>query len=272
MLAQALPGHGCVEPRTTSGAILARARLANLYLCLDLTHAMEAPMVCPVCRETKYRRVDWFNPQWQAHSPIVMGHQGGDFDRCKACYYNIGQHAPGRSVPRRDDATAIVLAKELKRLGRPLASGPPGSASVVEEFLASWMSHPTLVETFHGSGAVETTCPTDPKQRKTRDGRSLFDPTNKVYEKCFHLLWPNLVGTRKHVNLGNVIESVLGVREQAVKQRHFLQEDEAVNSLCKRLGEFVNVAYHFIMYTDSREDPVRSWVEFVHRLQVPDVD
>ena len=56
---------------------------------------------------------------------------------------------------------------------------------------------------------------------------------------------------------------------QAVKQRHFLQEDEAVNSLCKRLGEFVNVAYHFIMYPDSREDPVRSWVEFVHRLQVP---
>ena len=113
---------------------------------------------------------------------------------------------------------------------------------------------------------------TQSKQKLMMGARSLFDPTNKVYEKCFWLLWPNLVGTRKHVNLGNVIESVLGVREQAVKQRHFLQEDEAVNSLCKRLGEFVNVAYHFIMYTDSREDPVRSWVEFVHRLQVPDVD
>ena len=52
----------------------------------------------------------------------------------------------------------------------------------------------------------------------------------------------------------------------------FLAEDEPVNSLCKRLGEFVNVAYQFIMYTGSREDLVRSWVEFVHRLQVPDVD
>ena len=224
-------------------------------------------MVCPVCRETKYRRVDWFNPQWQAHSPIVMGHQGGDFDRCKACYYNIGQHAPARSVPRRDDATAIALAKELKRLGRPLASGPPGSASVVEEFLASWMSHPTLVETFHGSGAVETTCPTDPKQRKTRDGRSLFDPTNKVYEKCFHLLWPNLVGTRKHVNLGNVIESVLGMREQAVAQRHFLQEDDVVISVATHLSEFVNLTNQFIMYTESKEDLVSEWVEFVRRLQ-----
>ena len=80
------------------------------------------------------------------------------------------------------------------------------------------------------------------------------------------------MGTRKHVDLGNVIEWYPGVREQAVKQRHFLQEEKAVNSLCKRLGEFVNVTYHFIMYTDSREDLVRSWVEFVHRLQVPDVD
>ena len=175
-------------------------------------------------------------------------------------------------MPRRDDATAIALAKELERLGGPLVSGPPGSASVVEEFLASWMSHPTLVETFHESGAVETTCPTDPNQTKTRDGRSLFDPTNKVYEKCFWLLWPNLVDERELVNLGNVIESVVGLREQAVKQRHSFQEDEAVNSLCKRLSEFVNLTYQFIMYTDSREDPVRSWVEFVHRLQVPDVD
>ena len=228
-------------------------------------------MECPVCRETRYKR-SWFNPQWQASTPIVMGHAAGDFDRCKACYYNIGQHAPVRTSRRRDDATAIVLAKELKRLGKPFASGPPGSASVVDEFLACWMSHPTLVNAFHRSGAVETTCVTDPKQIYTRDGRWTFDPTNLVYEKCFWLLWPNLVGDRKHVNLGNVIESVLGVREQAVQQRHVLQEDEAVNSLCKRLSEFVNLTYQFIMYTDSREDLVRSCLDFVRRLQVPDVD
>ena len=119
---------------------------------------------------------------------------------------------------------------------------------------------------------METTCPTDPNQIYTRDGRWTFDPTNLVYETWFWLLWPTLVGDRKHENWGNVIESVLGVREQAVQQRHFLQEDEAVNSLCKRLSEFVNLTYQFIMYTDSREDPVRSWLDFVRRLQVPDVD
>ena len=77
---------------------------------------------------------------------------------------------------------------------------------------------------------------------------------------------------RKHVHLGNVIESVLGVREQAVQQRHFLQEDEAVNSLCKHLSEFVNLTYQFIAYTDSREDSVESWLNYVRRLQVPDVE
>ena len=127
---------------------------------------------------------------------------------------------------------------------------------MVEEFIASWMSHPTLVETFHGSGAVETTCSTDPKQIYTRDGRWTFDPENKVYEKCFWLLWPNLVGPRQKVNLGNVIESILGVREQAVTQQHFLQEDDVVISLATRLSEFVNLTNQSIMYTDSKEDPV----------------
>ena len=117
-----------------------------------------------------------------------------------------------------------------------------------------------------------TTCPTDPKQICTWDGRWTFDPTILAYEKCCWLLWPTVVDDTQHMMLGNVIECVVGVREQAVQQRHFLQEDEAVNSLCKRLSEFVNLTYQFIMYTDSREDPVRSWLGFVRRLQVPDVD
>ena len=131
------------------------------------------------------------------------------------------------------------------------------------------MEHPTLVKTFHLSGAVEVVCVTDPKQTKTRDGRWTFDPENKVYEKCFWLLWPNLVGTRERVNLGNVIESVLGVREQAVAQQHFLQEDDVVISVATHLSEFVNLTNQFIMYTESKEDLVSEWVEFVRRLPAP---
>ena len=216
-------------------------------------------MVCRVCGQRKYLRKEWFNPQWQECSPVVMGHQGGDFDRCKTCYYNIGEHAPVSMQRGRDDTTAIILAKEIKRLGRPLA--------MLEMFIARWMEHPTLVKTFHPSGAVEVVCVTDPKQTKTRDGRWTFDPENKVYEKCFWLLWPNLVGTRERVNLGNVIESVLGVREQAVAQQHFLQEDDVVISVATHLSEFVNLTNQFIMYTESKEDLVSEWVEFVRRLQ-----
>ena len=38
------------------------------------------------------------------------------------------------------------------------------------------------------------------------------------------------------------------------------------------LGEFVNLTYQFIMYTESREDLVSEWVAFVRQLQVPDAD
>jgi len=114
------------------------------------------PMVCAVCGQTKWKRGEWFKPQWERWEPVVMGHQGGDFDRCQECYYNIREHAPASKRRRRDDVTAIIFAKELKRLGQPLAT--------CEEFLARWMSHPTLVNTFHRSGAVEVVCATDPKQ------------------------------------------------------------------------------------------------------------
>ena len=45
-------------------------------------------MVCRVCGQRKYLRKEWFHPQWQEWSPVVLGHQGGDFDTCKTCYYN----------------------------------------------------------------------------------------------------------------------------------------------------------------------------------------
>ena len=71
--------------------------------------------------------------------------------------------------------------------------------------------------------------------------------------------------------LGNIIESVLGVRERALEQREilFLQQYQAMISMAKSLGEFVNLAYQFIHYTDALlADPVSEWVTFVRRFQV----
>ena len=59
------------------------------------------------------------------------------------------------------------------------------------------------------------------------------------------------------------------MREQAVAQRHFLQEDDVVISVATHLSEFVNLTNQFIMYTESKEDLVSEWVEFVRRLQAP---
>ena len=72
--------------------------------------------------------------------------------------------------------------------------------------------------------------------------------------------------------MGNIIESVLGVREWALEQEDyvFLLEHQAMISLAKSLGEFVNLAYQFIDYTETWADLVSEWVAFVRQLQVPD--
>ena len=78
------------------------------------------------------------------------------------------------------------------------------------------MNYPGAVDTFHLFGAVEVINATDPKQILTVDGRWTFDATSLVYQKSFWLLWPSLVHGRESKNLGNVIESILGVRESAI--------------------------------------------------------
>ena len=82
------------------------------------------------------------------------------------------------------------------------------------------------------------------------------------------------MGTRERVNLGNIIESVLGFREWALEQEDdaFRLEHQAMISLAKSLGEFVNLAHQFIHYTGTWADPVSEWVTYVRRLQVPDAD
>ena len=119
------------------------------------------------------------------------------------------------------------------------------------------------VKVFHNHGAVTCIYETDPKHYKTIDGRWIFDPRNKNYEKAFHLAFPQLVNGRAAVNLGNVIESVLGVRERAIKQRHPLAYDVSVISVCSHFSEFVNCVYNLTQYTKSEYDPCTEWVSLV---------
>ncbi|MDA8583853.1 hypothetical protein N9L68_06450 [bacterium] len=80
------------------------------------------PMVCVVCDQTRLTRGQWFKPQWERWEPVVMGHPGGDFDRCQECNYNTREHAPARVRRRRDDRAATILAQEIERLSRTLAT------------------------------------------------------------------------------------------------------------------------------------------------------
>ena len=108
----------------------------------------------------------------------------------------------------------FTLADELEWL-RPLLAAS-------ERYVAHWMEDPFLVKDFHRFGAVEVVRETNPKDIHIDDGRWAFDPANKVYHKSGWLLWPSLVGPRQDINLGNIIESLLGVREPIVAERKLL--------------------------------------------------
>ena len=48
-----------------------------------------------------------------------MGHQGGDFDRCKQCYYGHGlATAEPTDHNRMFDATAVVLCRRMLQMAK----------------------------------------------------------------------------------------------------------------------------------------------------------
>jgi len=140
------------------------------------------------------------------------------------------------------------------------------SMQLLHGLIKATMESSGFVAAFSGFGAVTTVLETDPKQYTTRDGRWTFDPRNRNYEKAFHLAWPEIVDWRERVNLGNVLEAILGVREQAFAQRHFLQENPAVLGVCSRLSAFVNSVYQFTRYTNTEYMDVPAWLTYVQNL------
>ena len=107
------------------------------------------------------------------------------------------------------------------------------------------MTHPTLVATFHLKGAVEIIHQTDSRQTLTRDGCWTLDPENKVYEKC---CWLFVAKPDEHTGRWIIWKHH---REYSRSARASGDQASAVR-----------------MYTDSKEDPVNEWVDFVHQLQV----
>ena len=76
-----------------------------------------------------------------------------------------------------------------------------------------------------------------------------FDPRNHNYEKAFHLAWSTLCEERNRNTLGNILESLLGVRNAIVKY-YGKEHDPVIESVCERVSNFVNAVYQFTQWTN----------------------
>jgi len=239
-------------------------------------------MRCQACNVVKHYKKDWFKPQWERSSPVVMDHQGGDFDRCKDCYYGTSYSRPSAPAPaataaaapapapaataavapadlgRQSDRTAIALCVKMLRIAR--------AVGILENFVAHVATQPQLMS-FRNFGAVTCVSESDLKQKRCRDGRWTFDPQNRCYEKAWWLAWPAATWNYNANTLGNVLESIIGIWEAAVSQRHYLAEDAAVKGVAQALSMFVHAVYSFVEYTDTMYTPHEAWLAYVGALE-----
>ena len=221
-------------------------------------------MQCLVCGQVRYCKRDWFKPQWNAQQPVVRGHQGGDFDRCKSCY-NGSAVLPAASSPgsRLNDQNACTLCQNALQLA--------ASVSRIESFVVAVSWNKKIVDTFKSSGAVTCLLESDPKQTLCRDGRWTFDPRNQNYQKAWWLAFPAQTHDRNMNTLGNVLEAILGMWEAAVEQQHYLAADVVVRSVACELSRLCHAVHSFTQYTGTEMWPRDEWLAHVKSLQQSDV-
>ena len=146
---------------------------------------------------------------------------------------------------------------------------------VLQRFMKRWIdddmhnepvrTSPLPIELYREYGTIDCLLQSDPKQ-VVYDGRWTFDPRNRNYEKAFHLAWPTLCGERNRNTLGNILESLLGVRNARVK--YGKKRDLAIESVCGRVSNFVNAVYQFTQWTDSEYDDIIAWTAYVRGLSL----
>ena len=72
--------------------------------------------------------------------------------------------------------------------------------------------------------------------------RWTFDPQNRVYEKAVHLAWPALLERFSNFEtLGNIVESILGVRNYASHKGILMEQHQIIQSACYTLPRCANL-------------------------------
>ena len=100
-----------------------------------------------------------------------------------------------------------------------------------------------------------------------RAERWTFDPQNRVYEKAVHLAWPALLERFSNFEtLGNIIESILGVRNYASHKGILMEQHQIIQSVCHHLSRYVNLVYQFTEYTETTYEDIELWKQYVSAL------
>ena len=66
--------------------------------------------------------------------------------------------------------------------------------------------------------------------------------------------------------LGNIMESLLGVRNAATQYRAQLEAHRAIDSVCKNVSKYVNSVYQFTQATDTECVEISAWCAYVRGL------
>ena len=138
---------------------------------------------------------------------------------------------------------------------------------VLDRIMLHILSESSIRRTFKDMGGVTCLLESDPKQQLCRDGRYVFDPRNRNYQKAFWVGWPGICSDSDQYNmvtLGDAIEAVLGIWEAALIHQHRLHQEAVVKSFCTVLSSFCHAVYQFTQYTDTEFVPRPAWLAYVN--------
>ena len=206
----------------------------------------------------------WFAPQWRA-GLVHVTHSSGEYDRCKQCYWASEQvpAVPYQADRRTDDSA--------KALGRDMVHGARRCGVALQDFLVHWADENMHKSKFKDWGTIDCLRASDPKQWRymASDGeRWTFDPQNVIYAKAFHLAWPALALKFSNAETtGNILESILGVRNFAAWQGMQMRQHTTNQSVCHNLSLCVNSVHQFTQYTGTTYEDIQVWCTYVGGLR-----